>query len=171
MTRTFIITLLCAASVAAPAFALAASGGRTAGLQPPRSVDPLTIPKDAVSNPDGTWSWTDKQGKKWIYAKTPFGVSRVASLLRWPPPQQPMPSCRPACPKVLSAMLTAILLPGRDAGRQEMDFLQHALWPVAQTPAQLGSVIGRLPTRAIRCGLSAPAARWVPRSGKRRKRN
>jgi hypothetical protein len=34
-----------------------------------------TIPKDAVPNPDGkTYSYTDKQGKKWIFAKTPFGV-------------------------------------------------------------------------------------------------
>lgn len=37
----------------------------------------LTIPSGAVANSDGTWSYTDKQGKSWTYAKTPFGVSRA----------------------------------------------------------------------------------------------
>ena len=37
----------------------------------------LTIPKDAVPNSDGlSYAWTDKEGKKWVYAKTPFGVTR-----------------------------------------------------------------------------------------------
>jgi hypothetical protein len=36
-----------------------------------------TIPKDATANADGTYSWTDKQGKTWTYAQTPFGVSRT----------------------------------------------------------------------------------------------
>lgn len=37
----------------------------------------VTIPKDAVANPDGlSYKWTDKQGKKWVYAKTPFGITR-----------------------------------------------------------------------------------------------
>ena len=37
----------------------------------------LTIPKDAVPNSDGLgYAWTDKDGKKWVYAKTPFGVTR-----------------------------------------------------------------------------------------------
>jgi hypothetical protein len=40
----------------------------------------VTIPKDAVPNPDGkTYSYTDKQGKKWTYAKTPFGVMKIAA--------------------------------------------------------------------------------------------
>jgi hypothetical protein len=37
----------------------------------------LTIPKDAVPNSDGvSYIWTDKQGKKWVYAKTPFGLTK-----------------------------------------------------------------------------------------------
>lgn len=40
----------------------------------------VTIPKDAVPNPDGkTYSYTDKEGKKWTYAKTPFGVMKIAA--------------------------------------------------------------------------------------------
>jgi hypothetical protein len=39
----------------------------------------ITIPKDAVPNADGTtFTYTDKQGKKWTYAKTPFGIMKSA---------------------------------------------------------------------------------------------
>jgi hypothetical protein len=39
-----------------------------------------TIPADAVPNPGGkTYSYTDKEGKKWTYLRTPFGISRVAA--------------------------------------------------------------------------------------------
>ncbi|MES1260608.1 MAG: hypothetical protein ABUS49_02645 [Acidobacteriota bacterium] len=37
----------------------------------------LVIPKDAVPNPDGTYAYTDKQGKKWLYKNSPFGVLRA----------------------------------------------------------------------------------------------
>jgi hypothetical protein len=40
------------------------------------SAQPLSIPKDAVQNPDGTYSYTDQAGKKWKYVSTPFGVRR-----------------------------------------------------------------------------------------------
>jgi glucose/arabinose dehydrogenase len=42
----------------------------------PPVAQPLTIPKDATQNPDGTYSYADKTGKKWIFTKTPFGISR-----------------------------------------------------------------------------------------------
>lgn len=48
----------------------ATTATRTTGAKP------LTIPSDAVANPDGTYSWTDKEGKKWTYVKTPFGIVR-----------------------------------------------------------------------------------------------
>ena len=37
----------------------------------------MIIPADAVANPDGTYSWKDKQGKNWIFVKTPFGVMKT----------------------------------------------------------------------------------------------
>jgi hypothetical protein len=38
----------------------------------------VTIPKDAVANPDGLrYSYTDKQGKQWMYTKTPFGIIKA----------------------------------------------------------------------------------------------
>lgn len=45
----------------------------------------ITIPKDATANPDGvSYTWTDKAGKKWIFAKTPFGIMKSAA-----PAEQP----------------------------------------------------------------------------------
>jgi hypothetical protein len=37
-----------------------------------------SIPKDAVKNPDGTYSYTDQRGQKWLYVNTPFGVMKNA---------------------------------------------------------------------------------------------
>ena len=44
------------------------------------TVQPLTIPSDAVAKPDGSYSYTDKSGKKWIYNKTPFGISKIQDM-------------------------------------------------------------------------------------------
>ncbi|MDE3197466.1 MAG: hypothetical protein KGN84_14040 [Acidobacteriota bacterium] len=41
------------------------------------AAQPLSIPAEAVHNPDGTYSYTDKSGRKWIYVKSPFGISRT----------------------------------------------------------------------------------------------
>ena len=43
----------------------------------PSTIQPVVIPKEAVANPDGTYSYTDKAGKKWLYGNTPFGISKV----------------------------------------------------------------------------------------------
>ena len=40
----------------------------------PKAVE---IPAGAVETEVGTFSFTDPQGKKWIYRKTPFGVVRT----------------------------------------------------------------------------------------------
>jgi hypothetical protein len=45
-----------------------------------RTAEPLTIPKDAVANADGTYAYTDKDGKKWTYSKTPFGISKIQDM-------------------------------------------------------------------------------------------
>jgi hypothetical protein len=49
-------------------------------------AQPLTIPSDAVAKPDGSYSYTDKSGKKWIYNKTPFGVSKIQDVGEGAPP-------------------------------------------------------------------------------------
>jgi hypothetical protein len=35
------------------------------------------IPAGAVKSEDGSYRYTDAQGKKWIYRKTPFGIARL----------------------------------------------------------------------------------------------
>jgi len=35
------------------------------------------IPAEAVQGADGDYHYTDPQGEKWIYRKTPFGVTRL----------------------------------------------------------------------------------------------
>jgi hypothetical protein len=58
----------------------------TAPAKPPApTVQPLVIPTDASPNSDGTYSWTDKAGKKWIFSKTPFGISKVQDMSGTPP--------------------------------------------------------------------------------------
>jgi hypothetical protein len=39
----------------------------------------ITLPKDAKQISPNQWSWTDAQGKHWMYNKTPFGLTRVES--------------------------------------------------------------------------------------------
>jgi hypothetical protein len=81
MTKAFVILLLTAAGLAAQA---SASTGSTVPKTAKKSTaankattpQPVTIPADATANPDGTFSWTDKQGKQWTFVKTPFGVMR-----------------------------------------------------------------------------------------------
>jgi hypothetical protein len=68
---------------------------KTTAPQVTKTAQPLTVPKDAVLNADGSYSWTDKSGSKWLYNKTPFGVSRTqdttgaapAGLIATPPEQ------------------------------------------------------------------------------------
>ncbi len=36
-----------------------------------------SIPADAIPTEDGSFRYTDPQGKKWLYRNTPFGVSKV----------------------------------------------------------------------------------------------
>jgi hypothetical protein len=53
----------------------------------------LTIPKDATPNPDGTYTVTDKDGKKWNYWQSPFGVMRSEVK-----PAPPMSTFAPGAP-------------------------------------------------------------------------
>jgi hypothetical protein len=44
----------------------------------PRTVSAESkIPADAVKSEDGSYRYTDKNGKKWIYRETPFGISKA----------------------------------------------------------------------------------------------
>jgi len=73
MTRLITVAALFAAAVCAQA--TQKKTDQTATTAKPATV--LTVPKDAVKNADGTWSYTDKQGRKWVYATTPFGIMKT----------------------------------------------------------------------------------------------
>jgi hypothetical protein len=45
--------------------------------EPPRTPNSPVIPKEATQLPDGSYRYVDKDGKKWIYRNTPFGVSKA----------------------------------------------------------------------------------------------
>jgi hypothetical protein len=85
MTKAFIVLLLTAAGLAAQASAstgtTAAKPAKTTAIakKTTSASQPLTIPQDAVANADGTYSWTDTQGKNWTFVKTPFGVMKNES--------------------------------------------------------------------------------------------
>lgn len=68
MTRLITIAVLFATAVCAQA---------TQKKTTPAPATVLTVPKDAVKNADGTWSYTDKKGRKWVYVNTPFGIMKT----------------------------------------------------------------------------------------------
>src|SRR5215470_16679683 len=51
--------------------------GRSVSTPPPVPAAAPLIPKGAVETEPGTFRYTDTDGKKWIYRKTPFGVARL----------------------------------------------------------------------------------------------
>jgi hypothetical protein len=58
----------------------AAAKAAPKALAPPKvknASKPQPIPAEAVLGAEGDYHYTDPQGKKWIYRKTPFGVSRM----------------------------------------------------------------------------------------------
>jgi hypothetical protein len=50
---------------------------KTTPPAPAKTIKPLEVPKEAVEIEPGTFRYTDSDGKKWIYRKTPWGVSRL----------------------------------------------------------------------------------------------
>jgi hypothetical protein len=75
------IVIIALSAVAVTASAADNKKKTTAPAKPAApTVQPLVIPTDASPNPDGTYAYTDKAGKKWIYSKTPFGISKVEDM-------------------------------------------------------------------------------------------
>jgi hypothetical protein len=85
MFFVFFVSLL-AVSAAAPqsgkkpvpqASKTAAKAEPKADSKPAPSAKPAgSLPEGAVQGPNGEYRYTDPQGKKWLYRKTPFGVTR-----------------------------------------------------------------------------------------------
>ncbi len=68
-----IVTVLCRTVL------FAADGTDKKADKPATKRTVVTIPKDAVKNPNGTYSYTDKDGRKWTYTNSPFGVMKTSS--------------------------------------------------------------------------------------------
>jgi hypothetical protein len=65
---------------------------KAAAKAAPRVITPMPIPADAVLAADGDYHFTDPQGKKWIYRKTPFGVTRLEDTPQLTSTRAPDPS-------------------------------------------------------------------------------
>ena len=64
---------------------------KTTAPPPAKQIKPLEIPKDAVETEPGTYRYTDSDGKKWIYRKTPWGVARLEDKPADKAADQPVP--------------------------------------------------------------------------------
>jgi hypothetical protein len=74
MTMKLSIALFVALLPVAAAGQPAAKSARPSAQAAPRALE---VPAGAVETEPGTFRFTDAQGRKWIYRKTPFGVARL----------------------------------------------------------------------------------------------
>jgi hypothetical protein len=72
MKRLIIAGILCFTAVCASAMEDKKAD------KPAAAPKTVTIPKDAVRNANGSYTYTDKDGKKWLYRESPFGVIKSA---------------------------------------------------------------------------------------------
>lgn len=73
MKKIITAVLLCAATLGAQTAGTNAGQKKKAAAPPPA----ITIPKDAVPDSNGLrYTWTDKDGTKWLFVKTPFGITK-----------------------------------------------------------------------------------------------
>jgi hypothetical protein len=68
--RPLILFAVCMA-----AFAQTQSAPKPA-TKAPKAAYPKEVPKGAQKLSDNEWRWVDKDGKAWIYRKTPFSVAK-----------------------------------------------------------------------------------------------
>ena len=71
------IALFMLLAVAASAAAEKQAPAKSAKPKPATTAAAVTIPKDAVQVDPNTYTATDPQGRKWIYRRTPFGISKA----------------------------------------------------------------------------------------------
>ena len=97
--------------------ALCAAGPQT---QPPaprkaKAAQPLTIPEGAVLDPTGDYRFTDAKGRKWLYRKTPFGVSRREDTAAATPAANPSatPAANPSATPAANPSATPMAKPAK----------------------------------------------------------
>jgi hypothetical protein len=114
-------------------------GAKTKPAAKAAAVKPLKIPAGAVES-DGGWRYTDAQGKKWIYRKTPFGVARMEDK---PDTRPAVQAVRPEDVKATeSGEYIRFERPGPfgtykwQAKKTELNELEQAAWKRAQASRQ-----------------------------------
>ncbi len=103
------------------------------------TVKPLAIPAGAVESEPGAWHYTDAQGKKWVYRKTPFGVARMEDK----PDTRPAPAVKVEDVKATeSGDYILFERPGPfgtykwQTKKSDLNELEQAAWNRARTPRQ-----------------------------------
>jgi hypothetical protein len=76
MRTIFLLTLIAANLLAADQKTTGKAPKPASSKTPVRKAPEITLPPEAVEIAPYTYRYTDNQGKKWIYRKTPFGVVR-----------------------------------------------------------------------------------------------
>jgi hypothetical protein len=77
LSSLVLISLMTVAAAGAQEKDSGAARNQAASKTAPKDSHKLEIPAGAVASEDGSYHYTDTQGKKWIYRKTPFGVARI----------------------------------------------------------------------------------------------
>jgi hypothetical protein len=76
MKNSLLVCLLFSSVVSSANLAAQTNSKKTTAPAPRTASAEPTIPADAVKSEDGSYKYTDKNGKKWTYRRTPFGVSK-----------------------------------------------------------------------------------------------
>ncbi|PYT32379.1 MAG: hypothetical protein DMG57_01930 [Acidobacteria bacterium] len=76
MRTIFLLTLFISANLLGADSKTAKAAKHAPSKAAERKAPEITLPSEAVEIAPYTYRYTDNQGKKWIYRKTPFGVVR-----------------------------------------------------------------------------------------------
>ena len=76
MVRSNLLTLFISANLLGADSKTAKAAKHAPSKAAERKAPEITLPSEAVEIAPYTYRYTDNQGKKWIYRKTPFGVVR-----------------------------------------------------------------------------------------------
>jgi hypothetical protein len=120
------------------------AGQKTAGQNPPArkaaSANPEGVPRDAKKISDYEWSHTDKDGKAWIYKKTPFSIAKLPDDRASAPPPAIVPmDVRDLGDSVEFARKTPFGVARWTKKKADFDAAEKAAWEAAAKPDSAAS--------------------------------
>ncbi len=102
-----------------------------------RSGNPEGVPADAQKISDFEWSHTDKDGKSWIYRKTPFAVAKLPDdRAAAAPPTAPGMTARDLGESVEFSRKTPFGVATWTKKKTELDAAEEAAWKAASGKGQ-----------------------------------